>query len=75
MDYTDPANRRLRDEPTLPLSPEEAQIAAALYSANTVAAFQSWLAGGCKPGGFNPIPGSSTPNTTTHEKETDPRNN
>ena len=41
MDYTDPANRRLRDEPTLPLSPEEAQIAAALYSANTVAAFQT----------------------------------
>lgn len=31
MDYTDPRNRRLRDEPTLPLSPDEAVIAAQLY--------------------------------------------
>ena len=69
MDYTDPRNRRLRDEPTLPLSPEEAQIAAAIYSANTVAAFQTWLAGGCKPGAFAPFPTSTT---STHEKE-DPR--
>lgn len=69
MDYTDPANRRLRDEPTLPLSPEEAQIAAALYSANTVAAFQTWLSGGCKPGAFAPFP---TSKPSTHEKE-DPR--
>ena len=74
MDYTDPANRRLRDEPTLPLSPEEAQIAAALYSANTVAAFQTWLLGGCKPGTFAPFP-TSTPTNNTHEEETDPRNN
>ena len=73
MDYTDPRDRRLRDEPTLPLSPEEAQIAAALYSANTVAAFQTWLLGGCKPGGFAPFPTSTT--TRTNEKETDPRNN
>ena len=56
MDYTDPADRRLRDEPTLPLSPEEAQIAAAIYSANTVSAFQTWLLNGCKPGGFSPFP-------------------
>ena len=69
MDYTDPADRRLRDEPTLPLSPEEAQIAAAIYSANTVAAFQTWLAGGCKPGAFAPF---TKPTTSTHEKE-DPR--
>ena len=74
MDYTDPADRRLRDEPTLPLSPEEAQIAAALYSANTVAAFQTWLLGGCKPGGFAPSP-TSTHTTPTNEKETDSRNN
>ena len=73
MDYTDPANRRLRDEPTIPLSPEEAQIAAALYSANTVAAFQTWLLGGSKPGTFAPFP--TSPTTRTNEKETDPRNN
>jgi len=73
MDYTDPANRRLRDEPTLPLSPEEAQIAAALYSANTVAAFQTWLLGGCKPGTFAPFP--TTTNTNRNEEETDTRNN
>lgn len=73
MDYTDPADRRLRDEPTLPLSPEEAQIAAALYSANTVAAFQTWLLGGCKPGTFAPFPTTNT--TRTHEEETDTRNN
>jgi hypothetical protein len=75
MDYTDPADRRLRDEPTLPLSPEEAQIAASLYSANTVAAFQTWLLGGCKPGTFAPFPSTSTHTTETNEKETDPRNN
>ena len=74
MDYTDPADRRLRDEPTLPLSPEEAQIAADIYSANTVAAFQTWLLGGCKPGTFAPFP-TSTHNTPTNEKETDSRNN
>jgi len=28
MDYINPEHRRLRDEPTLPLSPEEAAIAA-----------------------------------------------
>jgi hypothetical protein len=64
MDYTDPRNRRLRDEPTLPLSPEEAQIAAALYSATAYGKFAAWL---------NAT--TSTPNTTTHEEETDPRNN
>ena len=72
MDYTDPRDRRLRDEPTLPLSPEEAQIAAALYSANTVAAFQTWLLGGCKPGTFAPFP---TTNKNRNEEETDTRNN
>lgn len=36
MDYTDPANRRLRDEPTLPLSPEEAVIAAQLCQQNVL---------------------------------------
>ena len=65
MDYTDPANRRLRDEPTLPLSPDEAQIAAALYSATAYGKFAAWLNGTPSP----------TPNTTTHEKETDSRNN
>lgn len=67
MDYTDPANRRLRDEPTLPLSPEEAQIAAALYSATAYGKFAAWL---------NGTPTSTpTNNTRTHEEETDPRNN
>jgi len=31
MDYINPDDRKLRDEPTLPLSPEEATIAAKLY--------------------------------------------
>jgi hypothetical protein len=31
MDYINPEDRKLRDEPTLPLSPEEAAIAAKLY--------------------------------------------
>jgi len=31
MDYINPEHRRLRDEPTLPLSPEEIAIAAKLY--------------------------------------------
>lgn len=73
MDYIDPRNRRLRDEPTLPLSPEEAQIAAALYSANTIAAFNTWLAGGAKPGAFNPFP--TTKPTNTNEEENPRRHN
>ena len=31
MDYINPDDRKLQDEPTLPLSPEEAAIAAKLY--------------------------------------------
>ena len=31
MDYINPDDRKLRDEPTLPLSPEDAAIAAKLY--------------------------------------------
>jgi hypothetical protein len=31
MDYINPEDRKLRDEPTLPLSPEEVAIAAKLY--------------------------------------------
>jgi hypothetical protein len=31
MDYINPEDRKLRDEPTLPLSPDEAAIAAKLY--------------------------------------------
>lgn len=63
MDYADPANRRLRDEPTLPLSPDEAKIAAKLYQDNVLAYLLSSIS-----------PTSTT--TTNHEKETqDPRHN
>jgi Holliday junction resolvasome RuvABC DNA-binding subunit len=56
MDYTDPANRRLRDEPTLPLSPEEVQIAVYQNHAETMKQLFGFL---------------NTPTTTTnHEKET-----
>lgn len=33
MDYINPEHRRLREEPTKPLSPEEAEIAAKQYQA------------------------------------------
>ena len=58
MDYTDPANRRLRDEPTLPLSPEEAQIAAALYSNTAFGKFVDWL---------NNSPTTTKPNNNEEE--------
>ena len=45
MDYTDPADRRLRDEPTKPLSPDEAVIAANLYSAKVLANLMAALQG------------------------------
>jgi hypothetical protein len=64
MDYTDPANRRLRDEPTLPLSPEEAQIAAALYSNTAFGKFVDWL---------NNSPTNTT--TRTNEEENPRRHN
>ena len=64
MDYTDPRNRRLRDEPTLPLSPEEAEIAAALYSATAYGKFAAWL---------NASPTTTTANT--HEEENPRRHN
>ena len=57
MDYTDPANRRLRDEPTLPLSPDEVQIAVYQNHAETMKQLFSFL-------------NTSTTNTTTNEKET-----
>ena len=43
MDYIDPADRRLRDEPIKPLSPEEAEIAAKLYQDNVLAYLLSSL--------------------------------
>lgn len=58
MDYIDPANRRLRDEPIKPLSPEEAAIAASLYQATAYGAFVNWL--------NNTSPPTTT---TTNEKE------
>jgi hypothetical protein len=66
MDYTDPANRRLRDEPTLPFSPEEVQIAVYQNHAETMKQLFSFLAQGKTPT-FSQI---STTNTTTNEKET-----
>ena len=45
MDYTDPADRRLRDEPTKPLSPDEAVIAANLYQEQVLANLMSALQG------------------------------
>ena len=57
MDYADPADRRLRDEPTKPLSPEEVQIAAAKYQADVLNHLNSLLLG---------IPSNFLPN---HEKE------
>ena len=55
MDYTDPADRRLRDEPTLPLSKDEVQIAVANYHAETLKQLFTFL---------------NTPTPTTNEKET-----
>jgi hypothetical protein len=49
MDYTDPANRRLRDEPTLPLSPDEVQIAVYQNHAQTMQKLFSFLAQGKTP--------------------------
>lgn len=57
MDYINPEHRRLRDEPTLPLSPEEAAIAANLYQEHVLKTLFSFanLA----------LPSN---NTTTHEE-------
>jgi len=65
MDYTDPANRRLRDEPTLPLSPDEVQIAVNNHHAETLKKLFAFL--------NTP----TLPNTTNNnEKEDiDPRHN
>ena len=74
MDYIDPANRRLRDEPIKPLSPEEAVIAANQYQLKVLENLFAILQGGSVPtwASLNP----STPNHTTDEKEnTDPRHN
>jgi hypothetical protein len=75
MDYIDPANRRLRDEPIKPLSPEEAVIAANLYQAKVLANLFATLQGGQVPtwASLN----LSLPNKSTNEKEdtTDPRHN
>ena len=57
MDYTDPADRRLRDEPTKPLSPEEVEMAAIQYQAKVLNHLNSFLLG--KPSDFLP----------TYEKE------
>ena len=63
MDYINPEHRRLRDEPTLPLSPEEAQIAANLYQEQVLKTLFSFanLA----------LPNHSTTSTTTHEEAQD----
>lgn len=45
MDYTDPADRRLRDEPTKPLSPEEVQIAALQYQAKVLDHLNNYILG------------------------------
>jgi hypothetical protein len=66
MDYTDPADRRLRDEPTVPLSPEEAVIAANIYQSKVLADLMSILQNGNTPT-------LNLPNHNHHEK--DPRNN
>ncbi len=57
MDYTDPADRRLRDEPTKHLSPEEAQIAAQIYQGKVLANLMALLQG------------NLTPNQPNHAKE------
>jgi len=62
MDYTDPANRRLRDEPTLPLSPDEVQIAVYQNHADVMKKLFSFLADGKTPT-FSQIT-----TTTTNEK-------
>ena len=62
MDYTDPADRRLRDEPIKPLSPEEAKIAANLYQAKVLANLISFSQ-------------NSTPTPTNEKETTDPRHN
>lgn len=49
MDYNDPADRRLRDEPTKPLSHEEAIIAANLYQAKVLANLFATLQKGAVP--------------------------
>jgi hypothetical protein len=56
MDYTDPADRRLRDEPTVPLSPEEVQIAVYQNHADVMKQLFGFL--------------NSPSNPTTNEKET-----
>ena len=64
MDYTDPADRRLRDEPTLPLSPEEAQIAANQYQLKVLANLFATLQGGAVP-----TWATISPSLPNHEKE------
>jgi hypothetical protein len=49
MDYTDPTDRRLRDEPTIPLSPEEIQLAAAQYQASVLSQLNAFLLGTPSP--------------------------
>ena len=76
MDYIDPANRRLRDEPIKPLSPEEAVIAANQYQLKVLANLFATLQGGKVPHWLDLNP--SLPNkSNTNEKEdtTDPRHN
>lgn len=60
MDYTDPANRRLRDEQTLPLSKDEVQIAVANYHADVMKQLFAFL-------------NTPTPNTTTNNEKETPR--
>ena len=55
MDYINPEHRRLRDEPTLPLSPEEAAIAANLYQEQVLKTLFSFA-------------NLSLPSTTNHEE-------
>jgi hypothetical protein len=64
MDYINPEHRRLRDEPTLPLSPEEAAIAANLYQEQVLKTLFSFA--------NKTLALPSNSNTTTHEEA--PRN-
>lgn len=63
MDYTDPADRRLRDEPTKPLSPEEVEMAAIKYQAKVLNHLNDLLMG--KPSTFF-LPNHEKENPRSH---------
>jgi len=65
MDYINPEHRRLRDEPTKPLSPEEAAIAAANYQKWVLDTLNATIA---KAFPMGPL---SLPNKNTNNNEED----